>query len=110
MIETHTKPQFQPLSIPSKKVRVNILSGAAVMERPDFIIEKKTRQYSLDYYKFFFLMDEFQRSPKTEDEFKCSMCDVYLRHALESGESIYLAHSALLTYHSLRLREDFRNS
>ena len=38
------------------------------------------------------------------------MCDVYLRHALESGESIYLAHSALLTYHSLRLREDFRNS
>ena len=38
------------------------------------------------------------------------MCDVYLRHALESGESIYLAHSALLTYHSLRLREDFRLS
>ena len=40
VIETPTKPQFQPLSMPSKKVWTIILSGAAVMERPDFIIEK----------------------------------------------------------------------
>ena len=41
MIETPTKPQFEPLSMPSKKFWANILSGAAVMERPDWIIEKK---------------------------------------------------------------------
>ena len=46
MIKTPTKPQFQSLSMPSKKVWANILSEAAVMERPDFIIEKKTR-YSI---------------------------------------------------------------
>ena len=41
VIETPTKPQFQPLSMPSKRVRANILSGAAVIERPDWILEKK---------------------------------------------------------------------
>ena len=41
MIKTSTKPQFQPLSMPSKKVWANILSKAAVIERPDFIIEKE---------------------------------------------------------------------
>ena len=41
--ESPIKPQFQPLSMPSKKVWANILSGAAVMERPDWILEKKTR-------------------------------------------------------------------
>ena len=49
------------------------------------------------------------RAPKTDDEFKYSSCDVYLRHACEPGESIYLAHSAILTFHSRRLREDFKN-
>ena len=44
MIETSTKPQFQPPSMPSKKVCVNTLSVAAVMERPDFLNGKKTRQ------------------------------------------------------------------
>ena len=41
VIETPTKPQFQPLSMPSKKVWANILSGAAVMERPDLSQPKK---------------------------------------------------------------------
>ena len=41
MIETPTKPQFQPLSMPSKKVWANILSGAAVIERPDLHQSKK---------------------------------------------------------------------
>ena len=36
VIETPTKPQFQPLSMPSKKVWANISSGVAVIERPDF--------------------------------------------------------------------------
>ena len=36
MIETPTAPQFQPLSMSSNKVWVDILSGAAVIERPDF--------------------------------------------------------------------------
>ena len=44
VIETSTKPQFQPPSMPSKKVCVNTLSVAAVMERPDFLNGKKTRQ------------------------------------------------------------------
>ena len=35
VIKTPTKPQFQPFSLPSEKVWVNILSGAAVIERPD---------------------------------------------------------------------------
>ena len=29
------EPQFQPSSMPSKNVWINILSGAAVIERPD---------------------------------------------------------------------------
>ena len=41
VIETPTKPQFQPFSLPPKTVWANILSGAAVIERPDWIIEKK---------------------------------------------------------------------
>ena len=41
VIETPTKPQFQPLSMPSKRVWANILSGAGVIERPDWILEKK---------------------------------------------------------------------
>ena len=41
VIKTPTKPSFQPLSMPSKKVWANILYGAAVIECPDFIIEKK---------------------------------------------------------------------
>ena len=41
MIETPTKPQFQPSSMPWKNVRVNILSGAAVIERPDLDQWKK---------------------------------------------------------------------
>ena len=43
VIETPTKPQFQPLSRPSKRVWANILSAAAVIERLDWILEKKTR-------------------------------------------------------------------
>ena len=49
MIETPTTPQFQPLSMSSKKVSANILSEAAVMERPDFIIEKKL--VNIQYYE-----------------------------------------------------------
>ena len=45
VIETPTKPQFQPSSMPWNKVWVNILSWAAVMERPDFLNETKTRYY-----------------------------------------------------------------
>ena len=41
VVGTPTKPQFQPLSMLSKKVWANILSGAAVMERPDRILQKK---------------------------------------------------------------------
>ena len=41
VIETRTKPQFQPSSMPWKNVWVNILSGAAVIERPDFDQWKK---------------------------------------------------------------------
>ena len=51
MIKTPTKPQFQPLSMLSKKVWANILSGAAVMKRPDFIIEKENS--SLEIYDIF---------------------------------------------------------
>ena len=43
VIETPTKPQCQPLSMPSKKVWANIL------QRPDFIIEKKTRQSKINF-------------------------------------------------------------
>ena len=43
MIKTPTKPQLQPLSMLSRKVWAYILSEAAVMERPDSTIEKKTR-------------------------------------------------------------------
>ena len=41
MIETPTKPQFQLSSMPWKNVWVNILYGAAVIERPDFDQWKK---------------------------------------------------------------------
>ena len=50
VIETPTKPQFQPLSMPSKRVWANILSGAAVIERPDLILEKKTRLCVMSRY------------------------------------------------------------
>ena len=41
VIETPTKPQFQPFFMPSKKVWTSNLSGAAVMERPDLSPPKK---------------------------------------------------------------------
>ena len=41
VIETSTKPQFQPSSTPWKNVWVNILPGAAVIERPDLDQWKK---------------------------------------------------------------------
>ena len=45
VIETHTKPQFKPLSMSSQKVWANILTGAAVIERPDSIIEKNNSSF-----------------------------------------------------------------
>ena len=51
VIETSTKPQFQPLFMPSKKVWANILSGAAVMERPDLSPPKK-KVVSCEFKKF----------------------------------------------------------
>ena len=47
MIGTPTAPQFQPLSMSWNKVWVDILSEAAVIERPDFSEWKKTRQWRL---------------------------------------------------------------
>ena len=41
VIETPTKSEFQPSSMPWKNVWVNILSGAAVIERPDLDQWKK---------------------------------------------------------------------
>ena len=52
VIETPTKPQFQPSSLPWKNVWVNILSGAAVMERPDLPQRKKTRQWGNGYWYY----------------------------------------------------------
>ena len=54
VIETPTKPQFQPLSMPSKRVWANILSGAAVMERPDWILEKKLVVIDLEIWNYNF--------------------------------------------------------
>ena len=50
----------------------------------------------------------FKRNPTTEEEFKHSGCDVYLRHAKDSGETIYLSHNLVLQFHSKRLRDDFK--
>ena len=50
MIETPTAPQFQPLSMSSNKVWVDILSGAAVIERPDLAQRKKTRQFTKGFF------------------------------------------------------------
>ena len=45
---TPTKPQFQPSSMSWKNVWVNILFGAAMIDRPDLDqSKKKTRQYDL---------------------------------------------------------------
>ena len=62
VIETPTKRQFQPLSMPSKRVWANILSGAAVIERPHWILEKKTRlcQTNLSS-QFFIFISEYQQ-------------------------------------------------
>ena len=50
MIETPIKPQFPPSSMPLKIVWVNILSGAAVIERPDFTHwKKKIRQINFQF-------------------------------------------------------------
>ena len=48
VIETPTKPQFQPLSMSSKRVWANILSEAAVIERPDWFLEKNS---SIEIYR-----------------------------------------------------------
>ena len=52
VIETPAKPQFQPLFMSSKRVWANILSGAAMIERLDWILEKKTRLYHSRWIKF----------------------------------------------------------
>ena len=49
VIETSTKQQFKPSSMPSKKVWVNIFSGVAVIERPDFLNEKKLVVVKMKY-------------------------------------------------------------
>ena len=51
----------------------------------------------------------FQRNPASEDDFKYSSCDVYLRHSKECGEeNIYLSHSLVLRFHSKKLEDDFK--
>ena len=50
VIEPPTKPQFQPLSMSSKNVWVNILSEAAVMER-QICLNEKTRLYRFSWLK-----------------------------------------------------------
>ena len=52
VMETPTKPQYQPSSMPWKNVWVDILSDAAVIERPDLSPWKKTRHCeNLKYIK-----------------------------------------------------------
>ena len=58
VIETSTKPQFQPLSLHSKKVWANILSGAAVIERPIGSLKEKTRHKKVTLGRNFGILRE----------------------------------------------------
>jgi len=66
------------------------------------------RIYSLANYKNDLLeILNKQRCPNSQDEFKHSTCDIYLRHYNSIDEAVYLAHSAVITSSSEFLKERF---
>jgi hypothetical protein len=72
------------------------------------VFKMEDRIYSLPNYKNSLLeVLNKQRCPNSQDEFKQSTCDIYLRHYNSVDEAVYLAHSAVITSSSEFLKERF---
>ena len=74
----------------------------------DSFFETINKEVSLFSYHMVNKFIIFKRNPTTLAEFRNSSCDVYLRHHGEE-ETVYLAHTLVLGYHSEKIKLEYRN-